>query len=236
MKIILACIFLFINLAAFSQSPLYKSHHILLVDLNRDSIADTIFIMPDIHDRSTFKKITISITGYGRQTFLARNSWTNVDSAFLNRNINAVRTKKLFLAGNNNQSVILLFGELDGAGYRDEFSIINIENNKAKMVFDHTDDDIDVEIPTKLADLDNDGKLDFIFTEIGEVYEQVDSLKGSIGSYHPYFIYTVDDNCRLNKVLTKKYNDEHYVFAGYEYSEDIKILYPRNGGKPKVLK
>ncbi len=34
----------------------------------------------------------------------------------------------------------------------------------------------------------------------------------------------------------KKYNEQHYVFAGYNSSEKIKIFYPENKGKPRIWK
>jgi hypothetical protein len=65
----------------------------------------------------------------------------------------------------------------------------------------------------------------------------VPRLNADVGAYHPYFVYTIRGNtCLLDKPLTKKYNEQHYVFAGYKYSEDIQILYPRNHGKPHIWK
>ena len=71
------------------------------------------------------------------------------------------------------------------------------------MVFDSEQKPIDVELPTTLTDLDNDGKLDFIFRQFGEIYQQIDSLDSDIGTYHPFFVYSVDNNCKLNQALTK---------------------------------
>jgi len=57
-----------------------------------------------------------------------------------------------------------------------------------------------------------------------------------IGSYAPFFVYPVENNCKLNKPLMKQYNEEHYVFAGYDYNEKLRIRYPKNGSKPTLLK
>lgn len=202
---------------------------VLTTDLNNDGKLDSIIL-------NSSNSVTISLSGFPRQPFTTKYSWTEVDSAFLATNKNDIQSKELFLKKVKGQSVILLFGNLDGAGYREGFSIINIEGNKAKMVFDNDFETIDVEIPTTSIDLNNDGKLDFVFRGLGEIIGQVDSLNANIETYHPYQVYTVDANCALNKELTKKYNEDHYVFAGYEYSEKIKILYPRNDGKPSVMK
>jgi hypothetical protein len=133
--------------------------------------------------------------------------------------------------------VILLFGKRYGAGSRGGFSIINIEDNHIKMPFDELDDDkgdLGIEAPVKITTLKPTGRLCFIYRNYGEVEREVEG--GEIGTYVPYFVYPVDDYCKFNKALTKKYNQEHYIFAGYKSSETISIFYPKNGGKPRILK
>jgi hypothetical protein len=235
MKATLTTLFAVWTLTLFGQTT-FKRLNPIITDLNNDNRSDTIFLSSSVKDTLSFNKITISVSGFGRQSFVAKNAWTNVDPSFLVKNKNAVKSKNIFLSKEKNHSVILLFGYLGGAGYREDFSIINIKDNKATLVFDKGDKDIDIELPVKLTDLDNDGRTDFVFRNLGELYQQVDSLNADIGTYHPYLVYTIDNDCKLNKDLTKKYNDDNYVFAGYEYSEQIKILYPRNGSKPSVIK
>jgi hypothetical protein len=126
---------------------------------------------------------------------------------------------------------------MDGAGYRSEFSIINIENNDIKMVFDPLNDnkhELDIECPETLTDVENNGRLCFIYKTLTEFYEQAKA--GDIATYTPYFVYPVDDTCKLSKPLMKKYNERHYVFAGCNSSEKIKIFYPKSGRKPSVWK
>ena len=105
------------------------------------------------------------------------------------------------------------------------------------MVFDKSENDIDVEIPITLADLDKDGRTEFIFRNMFEYYQQDDSLNADIGTYSPYLVYTIENDFKLNEPLSKKYNEDNFVFAGYKYSEEIKILFPRDKKeKPRVWK
>jgi hypothetical protein len=219
----------------------FRTIRTLLVDLNNDKKTDTITLISSLKDRNSFNRISISLSGFKKKVFNARDYWTTVDSDFFVANKNAIHTKLLFLKKTDKHSVILLFGEIDGAGYRGEFSIINIEDNNVKMVFDHADDNIDVEIPCKLFDLEKNGRLCFVYTTLHEYdgfSSQLNKDKGmpDIGSYTPYLVYPVTDSCRLDKALSKKYMEEHYVFAGFQYSEKINILYPRDGSKPRVWK
>ena len=234
MKISLTIFALSLILFASGQNPHAKIEPIVN-DLNNDGRYDTIFIYATLDNSSSFNKIVVSISGYARQSFKAKNQWTYVDSSFLKNNKNLANSNQLFLYKTSHQSVILLCGILDGAGYREDLSIITIKNNKAVMVFDKGDED-DIEVPVTLSDINGDSKTEFIFRNFGELYEPVDSLNADIGTYNPYFVYTIDADFRLNKPLTKKYNEAHYVFAGYDDSEKIKVLYPRDNGKPKILK
>jgi hypothetical protein len=85
-----------------------------------------------------------------------------------------------------------------------------------------------IEAPISLEDLDGDGRLEFIYRQIFEYYRQLDSLDGDWGTYSPYFVYTVDDSCVLNKPLTIYYSQAHYVFAGFNYDENIPVFYPKD--------
>ncbi len=240
MRNYLLLILLVTNISAWSQKPqkttVYKTIRTLYTDLNNDGKMDMIILSDNGLDGS-FNRITIKLAGFQKQSFKAKQYWANFDSLFLKRNKNLVHSNLLFIKKTNKHTAILLWGGLDGAGYGIEFSIINIENNKVKMVFDpgnSKNDAIDVECPTSLVDLKGDGRLCFIFKGIGE-FDKI--LKhGKTGSYTPYWVYPVYDSCKLNKPLTKAYNEKHYVFAGYDYSENISIYYPDNGGKPRIWK
>ncbi len=209
---------------------------VFTTDLNNDQIPDTIAIASTTGDTVTFDMVSVAIAGFGKQAFRTSNPWTMEDDWWLDSNKNAIPTDKLFLKKGKLQSVLLLFGNLDGAGDRDDFTIVNIENNTAKLVLDQVERHIRIETPVSLDDLDGDGRLDFVYTQIIEYSEVLDSLGGGIGPYSPYFVYTVNNNCVLNKPLTIRYNQEHYLFAGFEYNDGIRVFYPNDKSKPRLWK
>jgi hypothetical protein len=216
----------------------FKVIETITTNLNKDNLLDTIVLSSSMQDKLSFNKISFSISGINKQDFFAKNSWSRVDSSFLRTNKNSVRSENIFLMQTIEQSVILLFSEIDGAGYRSEFSIINITKNKTEMVFDFEQDSVDMEIPVKLVDLDKDGKLDFVFTAYREQEPSPKGFKenGVFESYCPFFVYTVDTDCKLNEALTKKYNEDNYVFAGFKYNEDIEVFIPSMSGKKRACK
>lgn len=236
MKKYLIPIFLVIPFCNWAQKPqkasIYKILKSLYTDLNNDGKTDTIILSNNGSDGS-FNFISINLAGFTKQTFRAKQYWTDFDSSFLKRNKNLVNSNLLFVKKTEKQSVILLWGGIDGAGDGIEFSIINIENNHAKMVFDHDDEAIDVEVPLDLTSLNNDGRLNFIY--MGYFQFSKPYKNGFLGAYNPRYVYTVDDSCKLNKPLMKVYNEKHYVFAGYRYSEAIDIYYPNGNSKPQYI-
>jgi hypothetical protein len=209
---------------------------IFIADLNNDHIPDTISLTSSTTDTTTFDTISITITRFGRQTFHTSNPWTTVDDGFLKSNKSEIPTNKFFFARGKAQSVLLLFGNLDGAGERDDFSIIDIENNTAKLVLNQNERHLYIEAPISLEDLDGEGRLDFVYRQIFEYNGRPDTLGGKIGTYSPYFVYTVNDSCTLNKLLTVRYNQDHYVFAGFKYDESIEVFYPNDHSKPRLWK
>lgn len=222
----------------------YRPIRTIITDLNNDNKPDTIILISSLEERNSFNQISIRLSGYGRKTFKAKDYWTEVDPEFLAANKNSYQTKLLFLKKTNRHTVVLLFGAIGGAGYRGEFSIINIEDNHIQMPFDELNGDkgaLDIETPVELTALENNERLCFVYTGLHE-YDGFSSKamkdKGTpdIGTYVPYLVYPVDDSCKLNKLLSKRYMEEHYVFAGFHYSEKIHILYPHDGGKPRIWK
>jgi len=198
----------------------------ITTDLNGDNRLDTITCMsPPDGDPGQFRKIVISLSGSGQQIFSAKDVWDFVDTVFANRNANAVSSDKVFVFKNQKQSLILLFGFVYGSG-RDEFSIIQIRNNKAKMIFDDK-----LEIPLKIYASANDNTVELLGRCFGEY------VSDSTETYHPYSIYTIaGDSCYLNRSLTQKYNEENYVWAGMDYNASVIVSRPLNGIKPRIIR
>jgi hypothetical protein len=38
---------------------------------------------------------------------------------------------------------------------------------------------------------------------------------------------------KLDSLLTKKYNEDNYVFAGFDYDGELKVAFPKNGEERK---
>ena len=205
-----------------------------IFDLNNDGQPDSITLFGLDAEKESFLKIKISLTGNGSKSFQAKNGWSRIDESFAAKNKNGVSSEFLNVAGKSGSIYLLLFGKVDDAGYREEFNIIWIKGNEIRLILDDRQEN-DIEIPVEIADLDRDGKEDFVWSRIRETIQEVDSLDADIGSYAPYYVYTLDDDFKLNLALTKSYNEQHYVWAGFDSTGNYQVIYPHNGGKPKIL-
>jgi hypothetical protein len=206
-------------------------------NLNDDSIPDTLRLFTSTTDTDSYNVLTVALAGYETKTFRTKYPWTSIDGSFEDAKLNELPTSRLLLSRWKSQTVLLLFGSPDEVGDGSNFCIVNIENNRVRLALDQSQRHIDVEYPFRLTDLDGDGRPEFIYRIGFQFSEQSENPKGMIGTYSPYFVYTVDDWCVLNKKLFISYNKEHYVFAGFEYSERIPIFYPDDRSQlPRVWK
>lgn len=214
-----------------------KITDLFIVNLNDDTLPDTLRLHSSTGDHSSYDEITVTLAGFPSRTFHTSEPWSRSEDWPTLTGKNVLSTDALFLGKGKLQSVLLLSDEISPAGYRESFSIIDIEGNEVKMVLDQNKRHLAIEAPVSLSDLDGDGRLEFVYRQIFEYDGEADSLDGKIGTYSPYFVYTVDSNCILNKPLTIKYNQEHYVFAGFKYDEKIEIFYPNDTAQhPRIWK
>jgi len=197
--------------------------------LDANSVMDSILLYdpPFEGDPGEFTKIGIYISGIGRFNFSAKDVWDKVDDSFLEGNINAVNSRRVFIHKNKTQTLIFLFGFSYGSG-RDEFSVIQIRDKKVSMLFDD-----EFQTPIKLLD---SASISLVGKRHnGEYFQYVDSLNADIESYQPYYVYKISDDFRIDEQATKKYNELHYVWKGIKYDSSIRVLCPRNESKCKVL-
>jgi hypothetical protein len=134
----------------------------------------------------------------------------------------------VFVYKEKKSTILLLFGYCFGTGR--EFTILRVDGSKVQMIFDQDLDEI-----IRIGDIDNEGHTSLIGRNSYELYIEVDSLDADIGTYSPFLIYTMGKTVTINEPLSKKYNEDNYVWAGLKYNENIKVLYPRKVGKPRII-
>lgn len=211
-----------------------KIVEVIKVDLNDDGKTDTITLtLPNNYgDPGSFNKAYISLAGSVKKTLNSKgDAWDKVDDYFAGKNTNAVKSNRVFVYKKPGVAFVLLFGYVFGSG-GNEFTVIQIKNNLPNMVFDGA-----MDYPEGFADVNHDDKIEFLGKESSsEELGHVDSLNADILTYDPYKVYNIDNEFEVDNALTQKYNEENYVWAGLHPKESIKVLVPKNGDKPTILK
>ena len=211
-----------------------------MLDLNGDGLPDTISLILEPKDTNYFTAVGIAIKGYGRRWFQVAdtaNPWTDYDDWFADSGANAVHTRRFVLRKGATDAVLLLFGSIDETSVREGFTVIEIEHNEARQVLDQFTQHLDIENVLSLRDLDSDGRFELICSHTFEFDGSPDTLGGLVGPYNPYYVYTIGDTCFLNQRLMRRYNQEKYLFAGYEFSDKIRVFYPDDRSqKPRLWK
>jgi hypothetical protein len=211
-------------------TPRKRGPNTFLADLDNDGVPDTLTVTPAPPYYGTFTAITISIKGHPKQIFKVADTsrpWTDFDMDWSDTSNNVVPTKKFLLLKARTHFLLVLSGALYETGPREGLTMIKIEKGNAKVVFDEIPEHRDIE-SVYLEDLDHDGRFELLDVHSFQFDSRTDTLDGKIGPYNPKYVYTIDDSCFLNKPLMKKYNEEHYVFAGYERSDTIPVWYSNN--------
>ena len=217
------------NTDSLKSAPKSPAFRYFILDLNDDGIPDTIALTLMPSDTNYFTTVTIGIKGYGRQSFRVADTarpWTDFDDWFADSNANAIHTRRFFLRKGATKAVLLLFGNIDETSIREGFTIIKIQHNRARQVLDQITQNLDIENVLLLRDLDNDGRFELVGNHTFEFDGSPDTLGGLVGPYNPFYVYTIDDTCFRNKPLMRRYNQEKYLFAGYAFSDSIKVFYP----------
>jgi len=204
---------------------------VFTTDLNYDSIPDTISLRTLARDPLAYDNITVSIAHHGRQSFKSASNWYQVDNDFPQANTDTNFTRYFYLARNGTETLLVLFGWV-GEVERSEFAIIRINDNRPRLVFDqnHWKDNF-IEVVRFVRDMDGDGRFEFGYGHLTEGISGPEISDGIITPYNPTIVYTVDDSLILNKPMMKKFNEESYVFAGYEPTDAIKVFCPEDRTK-----
>jgi hypothetical protein len=69
---------------------------------------------------------------------------------------------------------------------------------------------------------------------IEDAVQKVDSLGVNLFPYNPTLFYNLNNDFALDSALTKAYNEENYVFAGFEY--DANVLVARHDNSSRTVK
>lgn len=194
----------------------------IITDLNQDTHPDTIRLWRDVdfEDPGVFTHLSIHPAHGKIQIFRANTSYDTLDLG--SKRPNSVASKLIFIEKSQDCSFLLCFGYCYGSG-REELMVIKTGDTDSKIVYQSTSDQ---EIQD-IVDLDHDGSLELVIRPQFE--EHIKDLPdgSTVAIYCPFVILRIDTGME-DKVLSEKYNREHYVYlpnGGY-------VQYKKGHSKP----
>lgn len=201
------------------------------IDLNEDNFEDLIILTnppkyPD--DPGEFSSLTIYLTKIGVQTFDPVDVFDTLPKDFSTSVPSQLNTDLIGVYPFKEGTIIFAFGYPYGSGRATSLAI-HITDKTITKIFEGEYNQI-----ISLSGLSETPELTLRKNE--EYWGFVDSVNIALTSYCPYQVLTLEnEEFILDSLLTKKYNEENYVFEGFEsYNPDITIAVPRGGSKPYV--
>ncbi|HEY9261106.1 hypothetical protein [Chitinophaga sp.] len=213
---------------AVSEAP--PSTRIILYDLDQDHQLDTIRLNTTGKNGNFYcaDEVSFSMTRGGKKTF-TDGCWGTVDSAFLRLNKSAVAANDVFIYTKNKQTWVLIFGAWSGSG-REPMAVIRVKDQAPEMILH---DEIDH--PQHIGDDNTQHTVFLIGKGISERDGGDDSLHTTIYSYDPYYLYNLEKDGKIDSAATAQYNRAHYVWAGWQPDENLRVVF-YNDGRRQLLR
>lgn len=200
----------------------------ILLDFTQDDEVDTIFLLnPPIGDPGIFARIlfrskndTISFSNESQWDSLA---WKPLD--------NLVSSNLFYITESDHKQYLVLSGTQYGC-CPEQTTIFSLNSKLPKKVFDEEF------APEHISDLNGDGVKELIGkTTFAQAYGVLsNSIDGFQETYSPFKVYEIKGNkVEIDYQQSLLYNQEHYVFAGYEYSEETPVIIFSDERKPELL-
>ncbi|WP_053406458.1 hypothetical protein [Persicobacter sp. CCB-QB2] len=160
-------------------------------------------------------------------SFQGETAW---DTIFWTAKNNEISSDKLFLTRSEEVNYLLLSGTQYSC-CPVQTTIFALTDKLPKIVFDQ-----EFQV-SSIEDLDGNGTLEIIgSSSFVQAFQEIDSIDAELGTYSPFKVYEmVEGKVLLDYGKSKRYNQENYLFAGYDYSEDLPVVYYRDGRKPHLL-
>ena len=153
------------------------------------------------------------------------DSYDTIDSV-LKGFTNEIESKHILIQKLEGKYFIGLWGAQYGCCPR-RLTLIQADADGVRTVFKD-------EFEVNQIQMNEKGELKYFgITSFSESLYAVDSLDILLFTYNPTLVYDLKSGFKLDSALTRKYNEEHYVFAGFSYDGDLSVAFPKDEDERK---
>ncbi len=184
---------------------------------------------PPEGDPGEFQAISIHLKSGTEFQYKNPEAWNHLPENLQGLINNELRSERVWAVRNIDELYLLIFG-YPYSCCPQRVTIISLQKESISTIFDEEF------VLESIEDLDGNGTIDLIgrkqLNQIGRVTDSAE-----ISPYTPFLVYSLSEKFELQGSLTKSYNEAAYVFAGFEYSEEIEVALPKKGFdfKPFIL-
>lgn len=203
----------------------------ILYDLDLDSKLDTIRLSTTGKNGHFYcvDEVSFSLTGGGEKAF-TDGCWESINRDFLKENHNEVASDDVFIYKKKKKVWVLLFGAWDASSTA-PMSVIRIRDQQPEMILNE-----EIDYPQHIGDDNAQHQVLLIGKGISERDGTYDSLQAPIYSYDPYYVYNLEGDGKIDSVFMEQYNRTHYVWAGWEYGANTRVVLYNNGQRQLIRK
>lgn len=196
------------------------------VKLNSDLFNEINLLTDSTVENGIFNKVVFKNGDKTVFEIYDEDAYDTIDISVLKGIKNEVESEYILIQNLGDKYFISLWGAEYGCCPR-RLTVIQADNEGLRTIFK---DEFEIDQIEK----DDQGELKYFGIEsFSEPLYPVDSLDILLFTYNPTLVYDLKSGFKLDSLLTKKYNEDNYVFAGFDYDGELKVAFPKNGEERK---
>jgi hypothetical protein len=191
------------------------------ITVDSDLFTDIILTADTLIENGTFNKVQFKSRDKVVFELYDEDAYDTIETKAIEIK-NETASRNILLQKVGDKYYVTIFGAEYGCCPR-ELTIIQADKNGISKIFK---DSFEV---SKISKTDNDDIKYFGIESFSEPLYPIDSLDILLFTYNPTLVYSLGEGFKFDSLTTKKYNEEHYVFAGFNYKGEIKVAFPKDG-------
>lgn len=196
------------------------------IKADNDLFTEIILTADTLIENGTFNKVQFKNADKVVFELYDENAYDTIESKAIEIK-NEISSKNILLQKIKDTYYIALFGAEYGCCPR-ELTIIQADKSGIRKIFK---DSFEV---SKVSKADNGEIKYFGIESFSEALYPIDSLDILLFTYNPTLVYSLSNGFKFDSLTTKQYNEENYVFAGFNYEGDVKVAFPKDGQERKL--
>jgi hypothetical protein len=191
------------------------------IKTDNELFTEIILTADTLIENGTFNKVQIKKDEKVISELYDEDAYDTIESKAIEIR-NGIQSRYVLLQKIDSAYYISLFGAQYGCCPRD-LTILQVDRSGIKKIFKDA-------FEVKKISKSQAGEIKYFGIEsYSEALHPIDSLDILLFTYNPTLVYNLKNGFKFDSLATQKYNEENYVFAGFNYKGEIKVAFPKDG-------